>query len=240
MNEDSAMEQKTDRPTPNRDLVRKLGSLRDDLGAGAYSPKDLRVFVGLHGDPSDAKRVPGWLNHVLNPVPHERWQPDYTFSDLISLFVVRFLLKSGVQPKAIRDAEAHLRQAWGTARPFVSSEIKTDGRNVFFRDEVISGQIEAADMRGQQTMREMVKDRLKSVHYSDGTATYWTPMRNVVVDPRVQFGEPVIAGTRLLTELVADAAASLGRKETAERFSISPTAVSSAVNFERRRAAVPA
>jgi uncharacterized protein (DUF433 family) len=213
-------------------------STRGDLGQGFYSLEDLRSYLGVSGESKDAHRALPWLETVLNPVAHEPRRPDYSFSDLISLFVVRFLLQKGVRPSDIREAEQYLRERWNTDRPFVSDEIKTDGRNVFYRDEVISGQIEAADMRGQQTMREVVKDRLTSVHYSEGAAVLWMPTKHVVLDPRVQFGEPVITGTRLPTEAVAEAVRHFGVEETARRYAISETAVSSAIAFEKRRMAV--
>jgi hypothetical protein len=122
---------------------------------------------------------------------------DYSFSDLISLFVVRELLNKGVTPRTIRMAESYLRRKWKTDRPFVTDEIQTDGRTVFVDDEIVSGQIESADRHGQQVMREVVSDRLARVRYHAGTAESWSPADCVLVDPRVQFGEPVIAGTRV-------------------------------------------
>jgi len=65
-------------------------------------------------------------------------------------------------------------------------------------------------------------------------------MKNVLVDPRVQFGEPVIAGTRLSTELVADAVLTFGQDGAADRFGVSAEAVNSAAEFEDKRAAVVA
>lgn len=206
-----------------------------------YSLKDLRAFVALDGGKrKEGERVPAWLASALNPVPHERWRPDYSFSDLISLFVVRELRRKGHLPRAIRDAEAWLRDKWKVDRPFRSDEIRSDGVNIFDGDEPIPGQIEAADLHGQQTMREMVKDRLESVSYSEGRAAYWVPMEHVLVDPRVQFGEPVIAGTRLSTDAVADAASNFGQQGTAQRFGIPADAVRAARDFERRRAAAVA
>ncbi len=219
-------------------LVAQVPKLpRHELGSGIYGLADLRAYLAISGRQEDGRRALPWLTRVLNPVDHKARRPDYSFSDLISLFVVRFLLQKGVEPKDIREAELHLREEWKTDRPFVSDEIKTDGRNVFFRDEVISGQIEAADMRGQETMREMVKDRLTGVHYSDGTAAYWVPLDTVMLDPRIQFGEPVVVGTRLPTETVAEAVRNFGPADAAQRFSISRNAVSAAVTFEQRLAA---
>ena len=74
-----------------------------------------------------------------------------------------------------------------TDRPFVRDDIKTDGVEVFYRDELIPTQIEAASRRGQQAMRDPIKDRLMSIQYQDGSAVYWIPAPGIVIDPRVQF-----------------------------------------------------
>ena len=218
-------------------LAPQYHATRRDLGRGLYSLADLRAYLGVSGASQDAKHALPWLR-VLNPVFHRSRHADYSFSDLISLFVVRELLRKGVRPRAIRDAESYLRELWQTDRPFVSDRIQTDGRNVFPGREPVPGQLEAADLRGQQMMREMVKDRLTDVHYSDGAAAYWTPLDHVRLDPRVQFGEPVIVGTRVPTEVIAGVARHAGPEEAASRFDVSLPAATSAIQFEDRLASV--
>jgi uncharacterized protein (DUF433 family) len=215
---------------PNTDSPRHVGS-------GFYGLGDLRSFLALSGAPGDAKHALPWLKSALNPVPHGRRRPDYSFADLVSLFVVRELVRSGVRLRTIRDAESYLRTKWQTERPFVSDEISTDGHGIFVDDNLIAGQIESADRHGQQVMRELVKDHLSAVHYHHGSATYWTPRAGVLVDPRVQFGEPVLEGTRLTTELVAAAASELGVDDAASRLRITRKAVGTAVRFDAELAA---
>jgi len=210
---------------------------RRDLGAGFYGLGDLRAFVALSGARKDGERVLSWLTLILNPVSHRPRRADYSFSDLVSLFVVRELLRKGVRPMMIRNAERYLCEKWATDRPFVSDEIQTDGRRVFVDDELIAGQIESADLRGQQVMYELVKDRLTYVHYRNGSAAYWTPAKRVLIDPRVQFGEPVLAGTRVPTEAVAAMSHALGRKAAAAQLAISSDAARDAIAFEKRLAA---
>jgi len=217
--------------TPHPDTTRR------NLGGGFYSLGDLRAYLGYSGSPQDGEHALPWLR-VLNPVSHRTRHADYSFSDLISLFVVRELLRKGVRPRAVRDAERYLRRLWKTDRPLVSDQIQTDGRNVFPKGEPIAGQLEAADLRGQQTMREMVKDKLTDVHYSDGMAAYWTPSEHVQLDPRVQFGEPVIVGTRVPTETVAGVARLVGPQGAASRFDVSLLAAQSAIGFEDKLASV--
>lgn len=209
-----------------------------ELGQGLYGLSDLRAFLALSGTARDGRRAHEWLRDALNPVGHHRWRPDYSFGDLVSLFVVRELTRKGVRPHDIRVAEGYLREKWNTDRPFLSADIKTDGRGVFVDDELIAGgQVEAAELRGQQVMREAVKERLTSVQYDDGTAAYWRPAQHVLVDPRIQFGEPVVEGTRIPTEAVMDMTTYATLSEIATDLAVPPAKVRSALNFQKRRLA---
>jgi len=232
-----------------------IESTRGDLGTGVYALGDLRAYLSFEAASDDAdepdfalvrtaarasrhsERVLPWLTQILNPTRHRAHNADYSFSDLVSLFVVRELLRKGVRPARIREAEDFLRRDLKIDRPFVFEDIKTDGVDVFFRDNVIPTQIEAASLRGQQVFREAIKDRLTSVRYTDGTAAYWVPMPGVLVDPRVQFGEPVVEGTRVPTEAVANVARNLGTERAALRFGLGTELVETAISFEQQLAA---
>jgi uncharacterized protein (DUF433 family) len=129
---------------------------------------------------------------------------------------------------------------WDTDRPFVSDELETDGVGIYFDDELIAGQIESADRHGQQTMRLPIKDRLERVTYKNGIAARWRPFRHVVLDPHVQFGEPVIARTRVPTAAVAGVARRAGEQAAARRFELGMKAVRDALAFEDAIAALAA
>jgi uncharacterized protein (DUF433 family) len=215
-----------------------IQSTRGDLGAGVYSLADLRLFVALYGEPKDGKQAARWLRTVLNPVEHTPWQADYSFSDLVSLFVVRQLRRRGVRPWRITKAEQYLREKWKTDRPFAREDIMTDGYEVFCDDDPAAGQIEAAVKGGQQTFRQIIEDGLESVYYSDGGAAYWLPAPGIVIDPRVQFGAPVVKGTGVPTDAVAGVAKNLGVDRAVRRFDLSADLVESAIQFEDRIASL--
>lgn len=215
-------------PTPD------LASTRGDLGMGVYGLADLRRFLAFSGSPTDAKWATRWLRTALNPVAHERWHADYSFSDLVSLFVVRQLRSKGVRPRTIRDAEKHLRELWKTDRPFAREDIKTDGVEVLCEDNPELGQIEGAGLGGQQIIRQAVESSLESVGYADKVAAYWVPAPGIVVDPRVQFGAPVVQGTRVPTDAVSGVARELGKERAALRFDLSLELVEGAIAFEDR------
>ena len=221
-----------------RTLTSKTESTRGEIGQGIYSLAELRLYVAFEAGREASEQVLAWLTDVLLPVAHTTRRPDYSFSDLISLFVVRELRRAGVQPRAIRDAEAHFRKLWKTDRPFARETIATDGVDVYPSRRDIADQLEAGNRGGQQVMFEAVRDRLRNVRYDDGWATAWSPVPDVVLDPRVQFGEPVIDGTRVPTASIAGSVEAVGEGRTVQMFQLSADAVRSAVQFERRLSAL--
>jgi uncharacterized protein (DUF433 family) len=209
-------------------------STRGQLGQGIYSLPELRTYVAFYGTPKDGSRTLDWLSGVLLPVGHRSRRPDYSFSDLISLFVVRELIALGVAPFRIREAEDYMRRLLGTDRPFVHQDVATDG-NVVWLDTEIPSQVERASHGpGQHAHRDIIGPSLRRVEYVDRAAAWWSPVPGVVLDPTVQFGEPVVAGTRILTSIVAEAAERYAPHEAAVRLGIKPQAARSALEFERR------
>lgn len=218
-------------------------STRGEVGQGIYSLADLRVYLAYSGEPDDGELALEWLRRALNPVAHRPRQPDYSFSDLISLFVVRELRRHGLSDAAIREAEGHMRRARGTDRPFVSNDIATDGRTVFFMHDE-PDQVEAANWargqrRGQQASTKAIAPYLSRVRYGeDGTAEQWLPSSGVVLNPHIQFGAPVIAGSRIPTRAVADVARRYSLEQASEWLAISPGAAGAAVRFEQQLDAI--
>jgi uncharacterized protein (DUF433 family) len=213
---------------------------RAELGLGIYSLDDLRTYVAFYaGEPATGGLALTWLTEALNPVPgHVARRPDYAFSDLISLFVVRELRRFGVKLATIRQAEQHLRVTTGLERPFVHRKVMTDGRDVWIVGDE-PGQVEAASgPRGQQASHVALEPYLKAVQYTDNVAATWVPAEHILVSPHLQFGEPVVQGTRVPTAAVADIAAAAGLERAIARLGIDQAKAEAAVVFERQLAAL--
>jgi uncharacterized protein (DUF433 family) len=86
--------------------------------------------------------------------------------------------------------------------------------------------------------RDIIGPYLHRVRYAHGEAAAWSPVDHVVLDPRVQFGEPVVDGTRVLTAIVAEVAERSDVEAAAGRLDIPVAAARSAVQFERRLGAL--
>ncbi len=175
-----------------------------------------RLSDGIY-DPPTAARIllAGRMAHEIYPVSSRtviRWirsrlaTPDLaeapgrdlllSFEDLVSLRVVAALRAAGVSWNAIWHAERWLRETTGYQRPFAREEMWTSASEVFvkFREMII-----AASRHGQIAM-EVFQDHLMPVSglaFRDQVAAQWRPAAGIVIDPRVQFGEPCIEGTRI-------------------------------------------
>lgn len=211
-------------------------SIRGHLGTGIYSLADLRNFLAFETDRVGGEKALVWLQTALNPAGHESYQADYSFGDLVSLFVVGELLRKGVTLATIKKAEATLAARWSHSRPYAREDIATDGVDVFAlrdsdREQPESG--EAANRDGQRAMFEPIRDHLTTIRYADGWAKSWEPSDRILVDPALQFGDPVVAGTRVLTADVAAIVDSFGVRAATERLGLEQADVHAAVRFEQ-------
>jgi uncharacterized protein (DUF433 family) len=126
-----------------------------------------------------------------------------TFEDLVSMRVIAVLRSLGVTWPKIHRAEQWMREKTGYRRPFAIERVWTETEDVFaeFPEGFIAasrrGQLAFVELFGQhlQPVEDMTFVRLNGVR----VAATWTPHENVMMNPRVQFGEPCVIGTRLRT-----------------------------------------
>jgi uncharacterized protein (DUF433 family) len=219
------------------------------LERGIYGLNELKRYVAYqHGGHSlPGHQVRYWITHALTPVDHAQRRPDYTFHDLVSLFVVRELVEAGVAPHSIRVAEEHLRARLHRPRPFATSKIFTDGVDVLYEaDPTPAGQITSASRGGQEVIRPAIEAALRGIRFDNkGTAAAWDAKLQqlgnpfVTLDPRIQFGEPCVAGTRLPTaQLWEQSQSGVTDKALASAYDLPLESVRAALTFERDLASV--
>lgn len=211
---------------------------RGAIGQGVYTLAELRLFVTFYAGPDAGDNVLTWLKRALNPAGHRSRQADYSFSDLVSLLVVSELVGHGLRMRTIKGSELYLREQVGVDRPFTHRKLKTDGRDVFI-DGPHPSQLEVTGSAGgQQVQAKSVSDFVREIDYSGDWASLWRPAPYVEVNPNRQFGEPTVAGTRVLTRDVYETAREASISAAAACFDISEEAVVSVVDFEKELAAV--
>ena len=182
--------------------------------------------------------------------------PDDTlvdFEQLLTLMLVRAFHKKGLSLQTINRAAARARQKYGSDNPFVTKAFQTDGNKVFIdleEKELVPGkERHMVDvLSDQHQFRSIVEPSLfKDVVFIDDRAGQWWPLhpdRSVLVTPTRQFGAPHIAGTRVRTDVVAQAVAAEGGDENAgaavaEWYGLKPDQVIDAVEFEGKWLSTP-
>lgn len=208
------------------------------LRRGLYSLTELTRYLNLRTEKTlSAATVARWARMGLTAVKHRRYRPDYSFADLISMFVVRNLVGLGLRLTEIRHTELFLRERFGHAHPFLSVRLKTDGVDVFYEASPgIAEQLTAANRWGQEVLRPAIFAALEGVTYDNAVAVAWTPISNVVLDPKIQFGEPCIAGTAVTTGHLAELAnrSEINSADLARMYQLDENLVLIALRFEDR------
>jgi uncharacterized protein (DUF433 family) len=208
------------------------------IGQGLYSVAELRRLIGVRGDAVSIPTVARWISEGLTPSEHQRGRPSYSFHDLVSLLVVRWLRSEGVRLDDIRRAEEHLRRFVGVARPFASQRIQTDGINVLYRAEpAIIDQITAANRGGQEVLERALGESLRGIGYQDDLAAWWQIAAKVELRPEISFGEPCVQGTALRTAQVRSlAAAGEPPERIADLYEVPLDRIIAALEFENQLA----
>jgi uncharacterized protein (DUF433 family) len=167
-----------------------------------------------------------------------------SFLDLIDLLFVRRFLEHGFSLQKIRKALAEAESIVG-GHHFAHRVYFTDGREIYLRVrnkewenllQLLSG--------GQWVISEVILHMAKQVDFDEktGFAEKWYPAGRdggVVLDPRVCFGAPTIAGKGVRTSNIYDlfVAESGDTKEVSDWMNLRTEEVEAAVQFERALAA---
>jgi uncharacterized protein (DUF433 family) len=99
-----------------------------------------------------------------------------------------------------------MREKTGYRRPFAVERVWTETEDIFA--EFPEGFI-AASRRGQLAFVELFGQYLQPVedmtfirHNGVSVAATWTPHEDVMMNPKIQFGEPCIVGTRMRARIL--------------------------------------
>jgi uncharacterized protein (DUF433 family)/DNA-binding transcriptional MerR regulator len=171
-----------------------------DLGTGVYSIPDAAAIVGRSVGHASANQVRYWIREGLSESVVVDRSSLMSFQDLVSLEMIARFRWRGVSLQAIRAADRNLRQRHpDLRRPFANLVFYTDGRNLWtVVGDVDDPQLlEILGRTDQYAWQKAIETFAKEITFTDGTATSWKPTEWVELNPRIQFGEPVVAGTRV-------------------------------------------
>lgn len=167
-----------------------------------------------------------------------------SFRDLLELRTVSRFIQQGVSLRVVRATIDVAREVLGDY-PLHSQKFVTDGRKIFLDAVNLAGGTELLDLKARQyTIEAVIRPSLiEGIEYGDNAvALRWFPnpkQRAIVLDPRVQFGEPIVAASGVPTNTLAAAYFAEGKDSgrVARLYRVTPQAVKAAVAFEHRLAA---
>jgi len=206
--------------------MREINSSKIDIYQGR-DPRDIPAYT--FADAASYLNIPlstlrSWIRgyqyqtksgrKLFRPVFHlpEPKLPRLSYTNLVEAFVLGSLRrKHEIDLHKIRTAIASLENEFGSRHPLAEHRFETNGIDIFVEKY---GQLINVGRDGQLAMRNVLQDYLTRVeHDPAGKAARLYPFirlngteqpRNVVINPYVSFGKPVITGTGLPTRVVAE------------------------------------
>lgn len=117
-----------------------------------------------------------------------------SYLQLIELAVAASCKAAGMTLNDIRAARAYFAGAYQTKHPFATLKLQTDGVDLAIE---AGAELLIGNRNGQYAWKRMIGERFRQFDYEDGLATRWHPQGKqspVIIDPRVRFGAPHVAG----------------------------------------------
>ena len=175
----------------------------------------------------------------------DRKQRQLSFINLVEAFVLAGIRRQHEIPlPKVRKAVDYLRRAFNSSRPLSDEQFETDGVDLFVEK---MGSLIGATQEGQIQMRDIIRDRLERVRRDPKgipEKIVLFPARpdtkgsaDVVIDPRLSFGRPVLDRLGVRTAILAerfDAGDSI--EVLAREYEAPPEAIQNAIRCERRAA----
>jgi len=220
------------------------------LGVGIYSRSEAARLLKM--TPS---RVTRWLRgysywrpatsaqrHEQPPVVRSNLRPVggalvLSFLDLMELRVIHALVDEvGLSLQQIRAAARVASDLFGTHYPFATRRVYHDQVTLFARlsDDAV---VELSKRDQQLISAHVFEPYLTEVDFDPASslANRWWPLGRaipIVLDPRVAFGAPVVAGTATRTDVIATVAETTSPDEAAHAYRMERRSVQAAIRFE--------
>lgn len=135
-----------------------------------------------------------------------------SFLNLVELHLLAAIRrKHAVSMPNVRRAIGYLKKGYDPEHPLLSKALETDGLDIFIRQY---GQLINISQDGQTAMRHVMEVALKRIERDDNNipvklypftrAAIENAPSVIMIDPTISGGRPVIAGTGLATEIIAE------------------------------------
>lgn len=166
-------------------------------------------------------------------------EPGVSFLELIEVAAIGRLKAERFTVSALRRLIATAIEVMGVDRPLVQLRFRTDGRDLFVQGkDGVAPLVALSPKRRQVAWGQVLAPFLRTIEYEGDLAARWWPLGpegRVLVDPEVGFGQPVVDGTGVRTEILWEQFVT-GRThaQIATDFDVPAELVEKALQFEAR------
>lgn len=223
------------------------------LSTGFYSPSDAARLVRV-----SPARIRGWVEGyngvttkpiITNQIDRVDDRIALSFVNLIeSLFIAQFS-RHGIHVRSLRAMADEAKKLFNNPHPFATQHVfRTDGQTVFAEIIETVGDKKLTKLYNLKQHNFAFRDMLieafheQVVYGPEGYAHLWYPRKkrypNVLINPHVAFGKPVMKDSGIPTVTLYDAyfAEHKDADEVAKWYKTTAESVREAVNFERHLA----
>jgi len=201
------------------------------------APATLRSWV--RGRDYPTRKGAGHFDPLIR-LPDPR-QPLLSFNNLVEAHVLKALRREHSVPiRAVRDALRFAERQCQVRRLLLSPELRAHAGELFL-DRY--GQLISLTRSGQFALRKILEDYLKRVVWDRNLPIRLYPFvrseaadapRDIVIDPTVAFGRPVVARRGISTAAIAERLdAGESQEAIAADYELTPREVEEAVLYER-------
>jgi uncharacterized protein (DUF433 family) len=161
-----------------------------------------------------------------------------SFFDLVEILAIGSFRDIGFPVRTVRRIVEECQQLFGVEHPLSMLEFKASGRSIFVKKDGVLRDV--LKRKAQPAWDEILGPFLEKLDYRDAVAHRYWPLgqgQPVVIDPEYGFGQPVVAGSGVRTEIVLERVrAGDANDEIAKDFGLSKAEVESAIQYEVQRA----
>jgi uncharacterized protein (DUF433 family) len=182
-------------------ITTKKIHIEPKIGEGVYSTQDISLLLDLPYHKVRQAMNGFWQNYTFG----DKGDKSVNFLTLIEFYTYYRLREHGIKPSIIKKAHTEIAKHLNTPYPFARDIIHTDGKGIWY--DLLELLINA-DGSQQINIAPIVKPFLNRIQFNDNKlAEKYFPLEGsdkIVVDPKLQFGQPVISGTRIKAEIIHD------------------------------------
>jgi uncharacterized protein (DUF433 family) len=183
--------------------------IKPKLGEGVYLPKDIATILNL-----DYQKVYRWIAGYWKGGLNDKF--DYTFGDdrainffsLIEFYTFFKLRERGVSVNELKKLHGTLEEKLNTKYPFaMATDFYVEKKSKYKKFVYFNylGSLMKFHPKNQFKF-DFFKDFLDKIEFNDeGLAIKYFPLgteKSIVVDPKFQFGQPIISGKNVRTEVI--------------------------------------